>query len=71
MSIWIQFVAVGVGLIICAILYVLFYQRTYKEEEGILYIREGKLGKWENLDVHLKREHPEEWAILQKYRKRE
>jgi len=62
------FVCCSLGLLsvafITLLVWSLFSQRTYKEIDGKLYIREGLFGKWEDAEEHLKREHPEEYAKL-------
>jgi len=37
--------------------YFLFEQRVYKEVDGRLYVRHGRLGKWIDVEKHMKREH--------------
>jgi len=44
----------------------LFKQRTYKEDDRILFVRHGRLGKWIDVEEHLRIKHPIEWAMLQK-----
>ena len=44
----------------------LFRQRVYKQVNGKLFIRHGKLGKWLDAEEHMKQEHPIEYAMLKK-----
>lgn len=48
----------------------LLAQRSYKEVNGGLLVRHGKLGRWVDVEEHLKLEHPLEWAILEEERKK-
>ena len=45
---------------------VFFEKREYREINGRLYVREFRGDEWEDVEEHLKREHPEEYAKLRK-----
>ena len=45
--------------------YFLVERRLYKEVSGKLYVRHGRLGKWLDVEQHLKEEHKEEIRHLQ------
>lgn len=62
---WIAFV---VGMILY---WYLLRQRTYKEVDGKLFIRHGKLGKWLDIKEHLKTEHPLEYELYKQSNNKE
>jgi len=37
----------------------LFKQRTYTKVNGKAFVRHGRLGKWIDLEEHLRQKHPE------------
>jgi len=60
---WWFWVAVVAGNVIY---WYLFRQRVYKQVNDKFCIRHGRLGKWLDVEEHLKTEHPIEYAILKK-----
>jgi len=50
-----------IGLIALALIlgWHLYVKRYYKAVDGKAYVKEGKLGDWEELEDHIKKEHPE------------
>ena len=63
---WWFWILVVIGYILFAIYWHLFRQRTYKEIDHKLYIRHGRLGKWTDIEVHLKNEHPAGYELMKK-----
>jgi type II secretory pathway component PulF len=48
----------------------LFSQRSYKEINRKLFVRHGRLGKWIDIEEHLKNEHPLEYELMKREQKR-
>jgi len=48
----------------------LFVQHSYKLTHNKVSVRSGRLGRWVDLEEHLRETHPIEWAILQEEKKK-
>ena len=61
---WLTYFIIGI------VSWILLGQRTYKAVDKKLFVRQGRLGKWVDIEEHLRREHPVDWAKLQRKEKK-